>query len=275
MLKDADLGMKRTHGAITVFALLIISVLIPYLASFNSYLGLIIHFISLYYIIILTAERIDFKSYMAFILIYIFANGNPVAGNILILRILSIFLFAGIIAMVYYSKHTNDANFKTIQEILKTTHNEHMEFALKLAFSLSLAMFLSDILNIHKHMWFTITVLSLTQINLSVTLSRMKHRLLSTIIGSLIYIFIFGYLIPDNFYVYISLIMSYVYTFIKRYDIQMIFITINSMIANEIFFHSDFHSVASRIILVFVGVVFSYIITQVNFKKIIEKFHHI
>ena len=269
--KDIDLGVKRKDGTITVFIFLIISVVIPAFSAIHPFIGLFINFFAIYYITILTSEKVDYKAYIAFILLYVLAEGNPVTGDALFLRILSIVLFATIIMIIYYVQHRNDTDYKTLLSVTQEAHIKNFSFALKLAFSLSFAMFLSSHFHIHKHMWFTITVMSLTQIDLDVTFSRMKHRIFYTVIGSAIYIVVFGLILPDSMIIYITLIMSYIYTFIKRYEIQMIFITISSLIANQIFFASNFQAILSRIILIIFGIFFTYAITKIDFEKIYKK----
>ena len=271
MFKDVDLGLKRSQGAMTVMLLLLSSIIMPYFASFNPIMGFAVNAISLYSIVILTSERIDYKAYMGFVLIYVFANGTPVKGEVLILRAISILVFAVIITAIYYILHKDDKKHKHIYEVLEEKHIKNITFAVKLAFSLSLAMFLSDVLDIHKHIWFTITVMSLTQLQLNVTLTRIRYRLMYTLVGSLLYIVIFVHIIPDNMLIYFTLVMSYVYTFIKRYDIQMIFITISSLVANEIFFPNEMYSIYSRLILVALGALMSYIITKINFELLVRK----
>ena len=272
MFKDIDLGLKRVQGAMIVLLLLLASVGMPFLASYNPFVGFIINSVSLYYIVMLTSERVDYKAYIGFVLIYIFADGTPVYGKDFMLRAISIILFALIITGIYYIKHKNDTELKYIHEVLESKHIENMSFALKLAFSLSLAMFLSSIFELEKHMWFTITVMSLTQLHLDVTFSRMKHRLIYTVVGSLLYIVVFVHIIPDAWLVYVTLGMSYIYTFIKSYHIQIIFITISSMIANEIFFPNELESIYVRIYLVAMGAIFCYAMTKIDFEKILKKY---
>ena len=269
--KDIDLGVKRRHGSLLVCALLILSVLVPYLAHFNIFLGFAINLSAIYYITILTSEKIEYKAYIGFILLYVLSEGNPVQGEAMALRLLSVVLFGVIIMVIYFVKHKNDTEYKNLIDVKQDAHIENISFALKLAFSLSFAMFLAGFFQVYKHMWFTITVMSLTQIDVKVTFDRMKHRVLYTLLGSIIYIVIFGMILPSHLLIYITLTMSYIYTFIKRYDIQMIFITINSLIANEIFFSSNKETVFFRIALMLSGVLFSYVITKINFGEIYKR----
>ena len=269
--KDIDLGVKRKHGALLVFLFLNASVFMPYFATYNVYLGLVINFFSIFYMTLLTSEKIDYKAYLGFVLLYVLAEGNPVYGEALTLRLLSSVLFSVLIMIVYFVKHKNDTHYKGILTVKRESHIEHISFALKLAFSLSVAMFLADFFDIHKHMWFTITVMSITQVDIGATLLRMRHRVLYTLLGSLIYIIVFGMILPHEVIVYVALALSFCYTFVKKYNIQMIFITINSLIANEIYFGSDLQAVLSRVILMASGVVFAYAMTKIDFIRIYQR----
>ena len=268
MFKDVNLKIKRSQGAMIVFWGLIGTVVLPIIARLNPMLGLVINFIFIFWITYISSERISYKAYVTFILLYVLAEGNPVTGDVLELRVISIILFAIIIAGIYYYKHKKE--YPSIEEVLKGTSKENAAFALKLAISLSLAMFLTDILNVYKHMWFTMTVLSLSQLDLEVTYSRINQRVLYTLIGSAIYVVVFSILLPNSIITYVTLVMGYIYTFIKKYHIQMVFITISACIANEVYFASTTEIVFTRIILILSGAVFAYIISKVNFEKYIK-----
>lgn len=270
MFKDVNLKMKRSQGTIVVLIGLILAVILPAFSNINPLLGLLINFIYIFWITYISSERISYKAYIVFALLYVLTEGNPVSGHVLLLRCVSIIIFAVIIAGIYYYNHKKE--YPSIREIIKKTNQENAAFALKLALSLSLAMFLTDIFNIYKHMWFTITVLSLSQLDLEVTHTRIAQRIIYTLIGSIIYIIVFSILLPDSIITYITLIMGYIYTFIKKYHIQMIFVTISACIANEIYFASTKEIVVTRIILIVSGAIFAYLITKINFEKHIHIF---
>ena len=268
MFKDVNLKIKRNEGTIVVLLGLILAVILPTFSRVNPLLGLLINSMYIFWITYISSERISYKAYVTFILLYVVTEGNPVSGDILLLRWASIIIFAVIIAIIYYHNHKKE--YPTIREVIKKTDQENAAFALKLALSLSLAMFLTDIFNVYKHMWFTITVLSLSQLDLEVTHTRITQRVIYTLIGSVIYVVVFSILLPDNIITYVTLIMGYIYTFIKKYHIQMIFVTISACIANEIYFASTKEVVATRIILIISGAIFAYLISKINFKKYIH-----
>lgn len=267
----ADLGVKRKSGAFLLFTLLLSTVCIPYLAGINPYLGFILNFFGIFLIMLFTSQRMEYKIYIVFMLMYVFNEGNPVYGKAFMLRLFSMLTFGILMMLIYWFKHREDSKYQQLKDIPKTINVDQLSFCIKLAFSLSIAMLVSHIFEIYKHMWFTVTMFSLCQMHEKETFTRMKHRTIYTLLGGLIYVFVFGFFVPEHLLVYFTLIINYVYSFIKRYDIKILFITVNTLLANQIFFNNNLESALSRIILVILGVLFTYGITKINFNDIGKK----
>lgn len=266
-----DLGVKRKSGTFLLFALLLSTVCVPYFAAINPYFGFVLNFLGIFLIMLFTSQRMDYKIYIVFILMYVFNEGNPVHGEAFVLRLISMVIFGLLMMLIYWFKNSNDTEYQQLKEIPKTVNVDHLSFCIKLAFSLSIAMLVSQVFQIYKHMWFTVTMFSLCQMHEKETFSRMKHRTIYTVLGGIIYVLVFGFFVPEHMLVYFTLVINYVYSFIKRYDIKILFITVNTLLANQIFFNSNYESALARILLVILGVLFTYGITKINFDDIGKK----
>lgn len=73
-------------------------------------------------------------------------------------------------------------------------------------------------------------------------------------------------LIPTKYDVLVTIILNYIYTFIKDYKYQVIFITINSISSDSVLFDTS-TAIELRIMLIVLGCVLGYVINRINLKK--------
>ena len=145
-----------------------------------------------------------------------------------------------------------------------------INFALRMAIGLTISMFIGGIFGFVKGMWISATVLSLTQPHYEQTKERIGQRIIGTIIGAILFIILFCFIVPKSMDTIVLLVLSYIYTFIKPYKIQMIFITLNALAAAMILFDASI-SVPMRIAFVLVGVVIAFIVNKVLYSRFERK----
>lgn len=90
-------------------------------------------------------------------------------------------------------------------------------------------------------------------------------------IGAIIFIILFNFLIPKSLDSIVLLVIGYIYSFIKPYKIQMIFVTLNSLAAAMILFDTSI-SVSMRIFFVIIGIVIAVLVNG-PICKMYEKTH--
>ena len=73
-------------------------------------------------------------------------------------------------------------------------------------------------------------------------------------------------LILTKYDVLVTIILNYIYTFIKDYKYQVIFITINSISSASVLFDIS-TAIELRIMLIVLGCVLGYVINRINLKK--------
>ncbi|MBF8984866.1 FUSC family protein [Lutibacter sp. B2] len=269
---DIDLPIK--DSAIAIIVSLIIMGFSAYLSRLSPLASIFIDFITVFFIIYIFTNRMDTKTFLPFILCYVFLAGNPATIEKLPLRIVATVVGGILIALAYYITHKKKQEFayNSLFEQLTSIQKSSLQFnfALRMAVGIAVAMLVGNYFSFQKSMWISITVMSLTQPHLHQTKQRIKYRVFGTILGSLIFVALFNFLVPKNLSTYVLLFLSYIYTFIKEYKVQIVFITMNSLGAAMILYDMSV-SVPMRISFILAGTVIAFIVNKGFYDKFAKK----
>ena len=270
MFKSINISLKYREAIFAIIFSFIYMAFASYISRLNAFTGIPINFILVFIVIYLFTNEMETKAYLPFILCYVFLEGNPVSSEQLMNRIVGLLTGGILIAFIYYISHkdSDDKNHLTIREMISNfkTNSLQFNFSLRMAIGISIAMFIGKTFGFSKSMWISITVMSLTQPHYHETKERIKQRVVGTIIGSIIFIILFEYLVPSKFSSLVLLILSYIYTFIKKYDRQIIFVTLNSLGAAMVLFDT-FVSVPMRITFVLLGSIIAFMVNKTIYAR--------
>lgn len=265
MFKYVDLYIPYKKSPFLITGLFLLIGVSAWLSQFNPFTGFLINFITIVIFLTLSSADMNSKSYMPFILCYIFIQANPVADNMMPLRMLAL-LVGGILVSFTYAFFHRKSDYKhPIHALFKLLHPDtlHFQFIMRMALGEAIAMFLGDFFQIPRYMWIALTIMSLTQPFYAKTKERIKHRFIGTICGALLFAFVFQWLIPSEYLAVCFLLLNFIYTFITDYKIQMVFITINSLNAAMILFDTK-TSVFLRIVMICTGILIAHFINNAN-----------
>lgn len=264
--KDAILGIIVFFSAMGITS---------YFVKYHPYIGIVVDFILVFLMTYIFSIDTKKKLYLPFILCYIFLQGSPATDSELPIRIVSLFIGGALVAIIYYLTHrkAEEEDRRTIKDMLSNIdiHSLQTNFSLRMAIGITIAIFIGTIFNFTKGMWITSTVLSLTGPYYNDIKEKIGQRLVGTVIGAIIFIILFNFLIPKSLDSIVLLVIGYIYSFIKPYKIQMIFITLNSLGAAMILFDST-TSVPMRIFFVIIGIVIAVLVNE-PICKIYENTH--
>lgn len=270
MFKSINISLKCREAILAIIFSFIYMGLASYISRLNAFIGIPINFILVFIVIYLFTNEMKTKAYLPFILCYVFLEGNPISSDQLMSRIIGLLVGSILIAFIYYTSHKNsdDKNHLTVSEMISTikTNSLQFNFALRMAIGLTIAMFIGVTFDFSKSMWISITVMSLTQPHYYQTKERIKQRIVGTMIGSILFLVLFEFLVPPKSSYLVLLIISYVYTFIKKYPMQIIFVTLNSLGAAMLLFDT-FVSIPMRITFVLVGAVIAFMVNKIIYAS--------
>ena len=138
--------------------------------------------------------------------------------------------------------------------------------SIRMAIGVSIAILIGTLLGLQRTMWISMSVMSLTQLEFETTKERFKHRIVYTLIGAVAFVLLFQVLIPEKYNGLASIILSYIYTFIKDYKHQIIFITVNALSASMLIFDPT-EAIGTRILLIISGCMLAMVINKIDLKK--------
>lgn len=267
-----DIGINKKQAPFIIILLFVLTGISNRLAMFNPILGLIINFTTAFLVTYIPSHKPEYKTYMAFILCFIFNESNPATGHDFFTRMLSLLIGSILVAGVYFFRHRkSDLKYDTIQKSLKNIDitSDRFIISIKMAIGVSIAMLIGTLLGLKRTMWIAISVMSLTQTDFEQTKIRFKNRIISTIIGSIVFVIIFQLLVPAKYDFIASLILSYIYAFLTDYKYQVILITINSLSSALALFDTS-TAIELRIVLIISGCILGYLINKIDFKKLFQ-----
>ena len=106
-------------------------------------------------------------------------------------------IFVGGCVVLNWYRHGYGGKIRVRQQILRCQVNR--SYLLRMSFGVSLAMLIGSLFEISKPLWISIVVMSLTQLEFTETLTRIKHRFVGTLVGIIIFFIFFQYLIPQQY----------------------------------------------------------------------------
>lgn len=268
MYKHVDVNLYFKDAIIALIIAFIIMPLGSYLSTINPWIGLIVNFIIMFLLTFTftTGEATKNKAYVPFILGYVFLQGNPISIQQLPSRFMAVSIGAILIIFFYFKYHRKDTSnseftLKNIYSNIDFT-SLHFNFALRMALGVSLAMLIGDLLGLTKAMWISVSAMSITQPCYYQSKTRMKERIISTIIGAILFIILFEIIVPDKFIALLTLTLSYIYSFVEKYHIKIVFVTISSLGAAIILYDTAV-SVPLRIVCVILGTIVAIIVNRI------------
>ncbi|MCF6515590.1 hypothetical protein GSH19_05410 [Lactobacillus sp. S2-2] len=220
------------------------------------YLMIPINLISIYTLMCAYSNNFKYKIFMPFILLYIFDSTTDMNNFNLKNRFLCLLLTSVLLGIVYFIKNKNDANNVQSPHVKLESHY----VSILMSVGISLSLIIINCFHLSKGMWICMTVMSLTQISVNTTKQRLLRRIMGTITGILIYFVIFSILIPVQYHLYLILILAFVFSFIKNYFVQIIFITFNVMYSTENLFSLN-QAILQRISFIILGCLIVTVIT--------------
>jgi membrane spanning protein len=265
---NLDIGINKKEAPIVILALFIFTGIANRIAEINPVLGIFVNLISIFLIMCIPSEKPEYKAYIPFILIYIFDQSNIAVGEDFYTRMVSLIVGGIITGVVYYFRHKNLEEGIHISKIMKDIDITSPRFiiSIRMAIGVSIAILIGTLLGLQRTMWISMSVMSLTQLEFETTKERFKHRIVYTLIGAVAFVLLFQVLIPEKYNGLASIILSYIYTFIKDYKHQIIFITVNALSASMLIFDPT-EAIGTRILLIISGCMLAMVINKIDLKK--------
>ena len=256
MFPKMNTGIKLYDMLIMIATLFIGSGIVAQIGVISPWLALPLNIIYIFITMIVTTEPAPYKMNMVFLLPLLFCQSVPVSIDLFPKRMVGILIATGITVAVTYiewKKRGYGEEGRTLKEQIKEGM-KYVDVSARMAFGVSIAILIAALMNSAKPLWVSIVVMSLTQIDTSDMVDRIKYRTIATVCGIFFFSIVFGYIFPVEYAAILVMILGYVGFFIDEYKYKQFINFISSINASLIIFNAE-TAMVNRFIGLFMGIV--------------------
>ena len=272
-LRFVDFGYCVEDSLINLGIVFAILVAGPAFATLvNPVLGILIHFASIFVILLMTTEEPEMGNGGLYAFSYVFIVGNPVTGNLLVKRTVLMMcgyiVCASIFMFKHYGKHSH-VKFKDVAKMFHLT-KEKNQWQLQLALGVSLFLGIGTLLGMERMMWGGFACASLLGCYSSFagTKERWSDRILGVITGSVLFAIISS-IVPAEYHYTFGPVGGIVLGFCSNYRHQTVLNCFGALLVSTALYGLS-GSVMLRIVNNFIGATFGYCFF-VGYQYIMQK----
>ena len=210
VLRQADFGIRTSHGLLSIAGIFGILMAGPRLANMAAEVPFVAFFINVVCILllmILGCHNVIMYNHSTFVLGYLLLLGYDVTGKEYILRIEGLLAGMLICMAVFYKNQKNRPYRRTFLDLFREIdiHSARTRWYLKLTLIVSSAMLFMNLLGLPRAMWAGIACMSVCLPFTEDCTIRAGNRGLFNIVGCLLFIVLY-LVLPESMYPYIGMI---------------------------------------------------------------------
>lgn len=241
MFPVCDSNMKRSSMLLVIAIVFIGSGLVSQLDALSPWISFPINFLFVYLVMMMTSEPTYLKLNIVMLLPFLFCQSVPVSLEQFPTRMIGILSGTFLMILATYfgwkKRGFGSEDSKSFRQQL-SLNKKHYKTGIRMATGISIAILVSSILKTEKVLWITLVVMSLTQINSEEMLSRIKYRILGTVLGSIFFFLAFEYLLGREYAIFIVLLFGFIGLFSDEYKHKQFINTVSAINASLILFNT-------------------------------------
>ena len=238
VLRQADFGIRTTHGLGVIVLLFAILMTGPRLANMLPPLaGFLVHLVCILLLMIFGCHNVIMYNHSTFVLGYLLLTGYDVQGHAYLLRVIGLFVGMLLCMGIFYKNQKNRPYRRTFSDLFREfdLHSARSRWYLKLTFIVSSAMLFINLAGLPRAMWAGIACMSVCLPFTKDCKQRAVPRGLYNIIGCAVFLVLY-LLLPENMYPYIGMIGGIGVGYSASYPWQTVFNTFGALsIATTLF----------------------------------------
>lgn len=238
VLRQADFGIKTTHGLISIAGIFGILMAGPRIANMASpVIAFVVNLACIFLLMILGCHNVIMYNHSTFVLGYLLLLGYDVTGCEYTYRILGLFAGMAICMFVFYKNQKNRHYRRTFADLFRELNfcSARTRWYVKLTLIVSSAMLIMNLLGLPRAMWAGIACMSVCLPFTEDCVARSGNRGLFNIVGCIFFIVLYMVL-PKSMYPYIGIIGGIGVGYSAGYSWQTVFNTFGALsIASELF----------------------------------------
>ena len=238
VLRQADFGIRTSHGLLSIVGIFAILMTAPRFANTLSPVpAFAVNVIAILLLMILGCHNVIMYNHSTFVLGYLLLLGYDVTGASYIKRVEG--LAAGMILcmIIFYKNQKNRPYRRTFFDLFREfdLHSARGRWYLKLTLIVSSAMLFMNLLGLPRAMWAGIACMSVCLPFHEDSVERAKRRGPFNIVGCMIFLILY-HVLPESMYPYIGMIGGIGVGYSAGYAWQTVFNTFGALsIASGLF----------------------------------------
>ena len=208
VLRQADFGIKTTHGLLCIagiFGILIIgprftNTLAPIPAFF-------VNLVCIMLLMILGCHNVIMSNHSTFVLGYLLLQGYDVTGEEYSMRVISLLIGMAICMAVFYKNQRNRPYRRTFLDLFRefNLHSARNWWYIRLTVMVSTALLIMSLLGLPRAMWAGIACMSVCLPFTEDCMGRVGKRGMFNIVGCALFVVLY-LILPESMYPYIGMI---------------------------------------------------------------------
>lgn len=238
VLRQADFGIKTSHGLLSIMGIYAILIAGPRLSNMvPPVVAFLINIVCIMLLMIMGCHNVIMYNHSTFVLGYLLLQGYDVTGQDYVLRVIGLLCGMVICMIIFYKNQKNRPYRRTFQDLFYEFNisSARNRWYIKLTFIVSSAMFVMNLLNIPRAMWIGIACMSVCLPFSKDIEGRAGKRGAFNVVGCLIFSIMY-IVLPKSMYPYIGMIGGIGVGYSAGYSWQTVFNTFGALsIAAELF----------------------------------------
>ncbi len=238
VLRQADFGIKTTHGLFSIMGIFAILMAGPRLANILPPFGAFaINAVSIFLLMIMGCHNVIMYNHSTFVLGYLLLYGYDVTGQAYQMRLIGLLVGMLICMAVFYKNQKNRPYRRTFLDLFQEfdIHSARNQWYVKLTFIVSSAMLIVTLLGLPRAMWAGIACMSVCLPFSQDCAPRAKDRGLFNIVGCFLFMALYV-ILPESMYSMIGIIGGIGVGYSAGYKWQTAFNTFGALaIASTLF----------------------------------------
>ena len=231
VLRQADFGIKTSHGLLSIMGIYAILIAGPRLSNMvPPFAAFLINIVCIMLLMIMGCHNVIMYNHSTFVLGYLLLQGYDVTGQDYVLRVIGLLCGMVICMIIFYKNQKNRPYKRTFQDLFYefNINSARNRWYIKLTFIVSSAMFVMNLLNIPRAMWIGIACMSVCLPFSKDIEGRAGKRGAFNIVGCLIFSIMY-IVLPKSMYPYIGMIGGIGVGYSAGYSWQTVFNTFGAL----------------------------------------------
>ena len=208
VLRQADFGIRTTHGLLSIAGIFGILIIGPRLSNMVSPVpAFFVNAVSILLLMILGCHNVIMYNHSTFVLGYLLLMGYDVTGKAYLLRVEGLLVGMFLCMVIFYKNQKNRPYRRTFLDLFREfdLSSARNRWYVKLTFIVSSAMLVMSLLGLPRAMWAGIACMSVCLPFTGDCMGRAEKRGLFNIVGSLVFVALY-LILPESMYPYIGMI---------------------------------------------------------------------